>query len=696
MSDFVYSMALLAIQISAVAIVALLLDAWLARRSPSAAARLLFAAILALPVLTVVIFCPLPNWWNWQGETKPMACDARTIDADQSGETSASKAEPASSSKSEGGMSLSRFLQLLPVTRTHWQPSPQVGQLLALAWMFGIAVCAMRLLGGIWLVGRLRQRSELIHDQDCRNLLRQMSMKMGLPDKIELREATLPGLPATVGWAKPIILLPLDWRTWGDVELRSALAHELAHIFAQDFLSGVIAQLASAVHFYHPLTSRLMNRLRLRREMAADLLAARQVGGRREYIRALARLALCREQAGTGVPSPLLLSAHGGVLIRRIQMLRNTEEARPQSRTVRGLALAILAGSALFASAMRLPAGMPDAESTESAAAASDVEPFDLSYLSANPEAVHAVVCLRPSVLLAQPGMAEYAKQQHKTIEAMLRSMGRSLPDGISVADIDQIVLDATFSVNTKAPPPNRSVMCGSGHLMIRMHKDVDWRKLLSSLFGKVKTTKQDVYTIYSVKAPALGPQELSVCAMDSRTLIAVQEKDGKFLVPVKGAKSNIVLGSSWSKVERSPIAICFDNHDGYFTKSLSPEVPDVTGLANLINASESVCLEVSFRPGMASRVFIQGKSESQAKEIVASIDRLAKLTKSEMAAKPKDGEKTSDDEAEQKLATEFLQSGKVEIEGTQVMAEGHSTVRLAEFLTGLSGNAHVGEEKSK
>ena len=56
----------LAAQIAAVAAVALLLDARLAKRCPAAAARLLLAALLAPPLLTAAMFCPLPNWWTWR------------------------------------------------------------------------------------------------------------------------------------------------------------------------------------------------------------------------------------------------------------------------------------------------------------------------------------------------------------------------------------------------------------------------------------------------------------------------------------------------------------------------------------------------------------------------------------------------------------------------------------------------------
>ncbi len=351
MSNFTISMALLVGQVSTVMIVALILDIWLARRSPNAAGRMLFIAMLALPVLTAAMFCPLPNWWNWRANMNPIAAADLKTDLEKRAAPNSHEAATIPAVPVErGGVSLRHLLEWLPAAGAHWQPTPRIGRMLALAWLAGVGICVLRLLGGLWSVNRLRRRSRIVPDLAVNELLRSIETELKLNRSVELREAQVSGLPAMMGWRRPVILLPMTWRRWTDGELRSALAHELAHIAAGDFLNGLVAQLAAAIHFYHPLLRQLMNRLRLRREMAADALAARHAGGRREYVRALARLALDGESAGLGVPTPLLLSAHGGILFRRIQMLRNTEGARPLSRTVRGLALAALAASALLAS----------------------------------------------------------------------------------------------------------------------------------------------------------------------------------------------------------------------------------------------------------------------------------------------------------------------------------------------------------
>jgi len=718
MNEFPLSLAFLAAQVAAVTLVALALDAWIVRRSPAVAARVLFLALFALPILTAAMFCPLPNWWTWPHRAEPVAVAESETSTQPGSARAADGLKPVAMDAPKRGLSVRDLMQSLPSVGARWRPSPRAGQILAVAWLLGVTICGIRMIGGLWSVGRLRRRSRPVLDAVANEMLRTLASDMGVKRAVELREADLPGLPATAGWRRPIILLPTDWMSWGATELRSALAHELAHIHAGDFLNGIVAQLASALHFYHPLPRRLLNRLRLRREMAADALAARYAGGRREYLRALARLALCSESSGTGVPAPLLLSAHGGVLFRRIQMLRNTEEARPLSRTVRRLTLAMLAGSVLLASAMRGSADAPDSASA-SAPSSAEVEPFDLSYLTANPKGTHAVVCLRPSVLFAQPGMAEYAKAMRTVVKAQLQLQGRTLPSDLGLADIEQIVIDAEITVDAKAPPPNHSLMCGTGNLMIRMRRDVDWLSLLKGLFGKVKTSKQDQFTIHSVNAPTIGPTDVSFCEIDRRTLLMVQSQDGKFLIPTKGSKPTIDLGASWSQIERLPFAVGFDNRDSYWSKKLAPDVEGITGLASRtkktkegdryamttsaldtteiakpIRAADSICYGVDFATGFECRLFLTGKDEARAREIVSSIDTLAKLVADELNANPADGETGPNDDTVRKLTNDILKSGKVVRSGVQVRAEGHSSVKLSDFLPSIGDDAHLGSKQ--
>ncbi len=119
-----------------------------------------------------------------------------------------------------------------------------------------------------------------------------------------------------------MLLLPADWRTWDPDERRAVLAHELAHVRRGDFAAGVAAQLAVALHFYHPLAHWLAARLRLEQELAADAWGARLSGGKPSYLATLAQMALRRDGRAITWPARAFLPSHG-TFVRRIEMLKN-------------------------------------------------------------------------------------------------------------------------------------------------------------------------------------------------------------------------------------------------------------------------------------------------------------------------------------------------------------------------------------
>ena len=161
----------------------------------------------------------------------------------------------------------------------------------AILFLAGAAFGLLRLGGGLWAVFDLRRRSRLILDEATLRLMRQLREEIDCRSPVELRECPGLGAPAAAGWLRPLVLLPADWRDWGEDELRAALAHELAHVRRSDFLLGLLARLGLAVHFYHPLLYWLAGRLRLHRSWPPTASPPRSLGGRDAYLRGLARLA---------------------------------------------------------------------------------------------------------------------------------------------------------------------------------------------------------------------------------------------------------------------------------------------------------------------------------------------------------------------------------------------------------------------
>ena len=165
-------------------------------------------------------------------------------------------------------------------------------QLFGVVFALGVVFGLVRVIGGLWAVRLFVRTSRPLKTPELLEQIDLLRAEMGCTPAVEIRECPHLATAATVGWRRPVILLSETWRTWSEVQLRSVLAHEIAHITRGDFLAGVAAQLGVVLHFYHPLVHWLAIRLRLEQELAADALAAQVVGGSRAYLNAIGELAL--------------------------------------------------------------------------------------------------------------------------------------------------------------------------------------------------------------------------------------------------------------------------------------------------------------------------------------------------------------------------------------------------------------------
>ena len=97
--------------------------------------------------------------------------------------------------------------------------------------------------------------------------------------------------PVTMGFTRPLVLLPpgmLD--QIGDIERRTVIAHEFAHIRRNDFLKNLVYEALTLPISYHPLAGFTRERVTASREMVCDRMAA-EVTGTAQYARSLLRLA---------------------------------------------------------------------------------------------------------------------------------------------------------------------------------------------------------------------------------------------------------------------------------------------------------------------------------------------------------------------------------------------------------------------
>ncbi|WP_442484269.1 M56 family metallopeptidase [Aeoliella sp. SH292] len=434
-----------------------------ARRLHASLGSITAALSLALVlVLTVLAASPWPRWdfsartANMQAEVRAVPISPMEIADVDDGAAPIVNAVEAPPLESPLAAAWSAFATAIA------EPSPEVAPAettpAAFSWrtavrwllMACIGVGLVRFVWGVWVVRSLVGSSKPLGDDDhaAAELLDILQAKLSLTRIVSLRESTTIATPATVGWRRPTILLPASWRDWTPDELEAALAHELAHIAARDYRSWLVARLAVAVHFYHPLVHWLARRLQLEQELAADAMAAQVIGDRQTYLRSLASLALATPHHRLAGPAQTLIPGRS-LLMRRVEMLRESRRStasatsRPAARLATMFAVALLAvgvaGVRQVASGQSGP-GAAVAESSEQ-----QLEKVPRIGLEVVPDNSLAVVSIRPAEVFTQPAYRELATKINDVMPPFFKQRG------ITIAQISEVLI--VFYGQNNAPP---------------------------------------------------------------------------------------------------------------------------------------------------------------------------------------------------------------------------------------------------
>jgi beta-lactamase regulating signal transducer with metallopeptidase domain len=212
-------------------------------------------------------------------------------------------------------------------------------QRIVAAWLVGVVVFLVRLVGG-WLLSRRMVRSAAaIVTPVMKNALERARIGLNFHGKIRLLVGERIESPIVIGWLRPAILLPVSALTGLSADqLLAVLAHELAHIRRHDFLVNGIQRAVECVLFYHPAVWWVSGRIRVERERCCDDLAVTVCGDRLIYAQALVAL----EKARSVEPLLALPTAGVGVKdrVRRILGVRGAN--RDWQSAAAALAFAVI------------------------------------------------------------------------------------------------------------------------------------------------------------------------------------------------------------------------------------------------------------------------------------------------------------------------------------------------------------------
>ncbi len=414
-------------QISLIGLITVVLYLATRRFGPRLAVTTVFSGLTCMALTLVLAFCPLPAWsistppiLSSGARTAVRLADEKSLDSGKSVDsdiphwTTLAKRiwleEIADASVPDPRAINSEFEPKPPVAdpRRSWRWTGLLALLSIAAAIFGV----IRVVGGLFAARRYGRSSRELHDGVPIEVLDILKARLGCLADVSLHEHPSLTSAATIGWWRPIIMLPRRWRTWATNDLEAVIAHELVHIHHWDFLNWVCAQVFVAVQFFHPLAHWLAARLRLEQELAADAVAAEIAGGRTRYLTSLAELALHQDDARLSWSAQAFLPTRRSFL-RRIEMLRNKQHGSDAGqRRLRPVVVGTLLAVGVIIVGWRQPelvsvATPAFAVQPVRTAAPVNGAPVDLRFV---PRDALLVAAIRPSRLLARPEFSEMTK----------------------------------------------------------------------------------------------------------------------------------------------------------------------------------------------------------------------------------------------------------------------------------------------
>lgn len=219
--------------------------------------------------------------------------------------------------------------------------------LIVTIWLVGMGFFLLRLIGGFAYVSYLKNnRIKAVTDywQKKADRLRE---KIPVRKSIAIFESALVKMPMTIGYLKPVILIPIGLISHLSLEQTEAiLAHELAHIARKDYLFNILQSVMEVLFYFNPAVWLISAHIRLERENCCDDIAIHVCGSSLNYVKALVSV----EEVSQKLPHlAMAFSNNKNHLIMRVQRILKQPQKKSRLGEKLIAALFILATFSLFA-----------------------------------------------------------------------------------------------------------------------------------------------------------------------------------------------------------------------------------------------------------------------------------------------------------------------------------------------------------
>jgi prepilin-type processing-associated H-X9-DG protein len=692
MNDLGVCLFWLAVQATIYLLAGVLLYAIVRRFGPAPGASAAASTLVVLACVSAAALSPWPHWLAFSITKVPASPEspfvAQTGEAVEAMETRQgdrsppvkTAAAPATIAWGDYWRAFRAELQTAGVQDATARPRRQWPTVLAVLLVAGASLALARFAIGLAALRRYRRCLQEVYDPQLREMTESLAERMGCRRPLELKQSASLTTPATMGWRRPVIVLPGDWRNWTEQERRVVLAHEIAHIARGDYLAWLLSQVSVALHVYHPLVHWLAGRLRLEQELAADAWAAEMSGGRETYLFTLAQMALRQDDRRVAWAARPFLPGRG-TLLRRIEMLSHTKPLRnvPLSRR-RAVVLAVVAATfGVIAAGVRAPIGdatRANAAPPQQAGTARKAgEAIDLRYV---PTRAVAVLVVRPADLLSTVQTQGLAK--------MLDEAAPFAKAGLKIENIEE----AKFIVTRfPDPQPGRRIPPEEFLLQVFRYKEpFDWKgKFGENLVGKPVEASIAGKTYYHSDHgdSAIRP---AFYIPDDRTIVIGPEIDLQRAI-ASGGKSKLDWAANWEKVATGQAAAMVD------LTALSRAIANEPGqekralFAPIWEKGQQLFVSLQARDALSLAAEFLCATPDDAGRVQSTLEAVLTLARNALDEADRNMAKAPAAQAAAliplvDMATEALKQGKLETEGSTVRYSTKLEADVAETAAGI------------
>jgi beta-lactamase regulating signal transducer with metallopeptidase domain len=195
---------------------------------------------------------------------------------------------------------------------------------LSFAYLCMLLFLLIRFRKAFYFTDKIRSRGLQKADVELRLFVRKTAEYLGITKPINVYVSNLVKSPLTIGFIKPLILIPFASINHLTTEqLEAILLHELAHIKRGDYLINIIQSIIEIILFFNPFIQLIGRSVKQERENSCDDWVLQFQYNPAMYAEALLRIAFIQKQPGFAINAT---GSNKNDLLSRVKRMLNQQE----------------------------------------------------------------------------------------------------------------------------------------------------------------------------------------------------------------------------------------------------------------------------------------------------------------------------------------------------------------------------------